>query len=128
MSSPITNHISGIFVHVKDIRRSIQWYSQLLGVTEVPASHEDTIYDVPMLQDRGSALILDANTYLTQPDGRHPQFMFDTTDIHKAYQFLQEKGVKLLSGIEDGGSVSFFALEDPDGTILMVCQNRVQTS
>jgi predicted enzyme related to lactoylglutathione lyase len=124
MSGPIDNRIRGIFVHVTDMQRSIKWYSELLNLSLTSSSHEGTIYDIPLKLYEKPDLILDANAALTQHDGKHPMFLLDTKDIHAAYAFLKEKGVELVSGIEDIGSVSFVAFKDPDGNILMACQDN----
>jgi predicted enzyme related to lactoylglutathione lyase len=124
MGSPIENRIRGIFVHVTDMQRAIRWYSELLNLPETSSSHEGTIYDIPLKLYEKPGLILDANVALTQHDGRHPMFLLDTKDIHATYAFLKEKGVVLVSEIEDIGSVSFVAFKDPDGNILMACQDN----
>jgi predicted enzyme related to lactoylglutathione lyase len=124
MSSPIDNRIRGIFVHVTDMQRAIKWYSELLDLPMASSSHEGTIYDIPLKLYEKPGLTLDTNVALTQNDGKHPMFMFDTQDIHATYAFLKEKGVELVSEIEDIGSVSFLAFKDPDENVLMVCQDN----
>ncbi|GHO65977.1 hypothetical protein KSC_048690 [Ktedonobacter sp. SOSP1-52] len=124
MKSPIENRIRGVFVHVADMQKAISWYSELFNLPPASASHEGTIYDMPLKLYEKPGLTLDANITLTQENGKHPMFQLDTKDIHATYTFLKEKGVELLSEIEDIGSVSFVAFKDPFGNVLMVCQDN----
>ncbi|GHO89231.1 VOC family protein [Dictyobacter formicarum] len=122
MYKPV-NRVRSICVHVSNMSNAIQWYSDLLGTPVSTPSHEGTIYDLP-LQPEGLGLMLDANTALTEADGRHPLFLLETEDIQAMYHFLREKQAEICSEIQDIGSVYFFAFKDPDGNILMACQPK----
>ncbi|GCE15562.1 VOC family protein [Tengunoibacter tsumagoiensis] len=125
MKGPIQNHLMSVFIHVTDIQRSSQWYNELLSVAPGgPLTHEGTIYDVPMGREHSPFLTLDANITLNQPDGRHPQLMFETTDIQAAHDFLMARNIERIGAIEDIGSMYILAFKDPDGNVLLVGQKK----
>jgi catechol 2,3-dioxygenase-like lactoylglutathione lyase family enzyme len=120
MTSPIQNRIGNVFIPVSDMRRSIEWYSRVLGYDPGPTSHDGTIHDIPTVGETG--LALDANRPAFDPDGP-PRFFWWTEDLRATYSFLDSLGVELASEIEDIGSVAFLQFRDPDGNLLMVCQS-----
>ncbi|KKI93577.1 hypothetical protein WQ54_02915 [Bacillus sp. SA1-12] len=121
--SPIKNRIGGVFIPVRDLEKSKEWYNKMLGVKdgEVYFGH---IYTVPMEGTAG--LILD-----TMPKWRDehnhlatynvPSIQFVTDDLHASYQFLKEHQVELVTGIEDD---FYFVLKDLDGNLLMICKEH----
>jgi catechol 2,3-dioxygenase-like lactoylglutathione lyase family enzyme len=117
--SPIRRHIGQVFIPVTDIGRSAAWYSRLLGLPSAEASHDGTIYDLPMEGD--TRLALDANRPDFEPSGP-PRFFFWTDDIAATVDFLGQLDVRLDSDVTDIGSVLFVQFRDPDGNPLMVCQ------
>jgi predicted enzyme related to lactoylglutathione lyase len=119
MTSPIQNRIGNVFIPVSDMRRSVAWYSEVLGYEPGPTSHEGTIHDIPTEGETG--LSLDANRPAFDPEGP-PRFFWWTEDIEATYSFLSSLGVEIVGEIEDIGSVAFVQFRDPDGTMLMVCQ------
>ncbi|MOA24632.1 Glyoxalase-like domain protein [compost metagenome] len=64
-------------------------------------------------------MVLDSSIYSEDSYARTPMFHFNTDDIHKAYQLMKDKGVELVSEIENG---HFFNIKDPDGNMLMICK------
>ena len=84
------------------------------------AYDEGSIYVVPT--DGGSELILDANhPDLFRPHGK-PVFMFVTDEVEAAYRDVKGKGIGIAWEIERAGGVAFFTFLDPDGNMLMACQ------
>lgn len=120
MSRPIENRVGAVFLHVTDMPRAIEWYSDLLGMPTAEASHEGLIYDVPTVGETG--LILDGHAFArgewTQPSGR-PACMLAAEDIEAAHRFAREHAAD-VSPVEDIGTVSVFQLSDPDGNRLVV--------
>ncbi|MFD2083485.1 hypothetical protein SAMN05421678_1202 [Actinopolymorpha cephalotaxi] len=119
--SPIENRVGMVFIPVRDMRRSIEWYSALLGLPVGDASHEDTIYDLPTTGEVG--LALDANKPEFDTAGP-PRFFWWATDLETCLAHLKVNDVKVESDIEDIGSVSFLQFRDPDGNLLMVCKRN----
>ncbi|MBP1989326.1 VOC family protein [Paenibacillus eucommiae] len=119
---PIQNRVASIFVHVTDLRRAAEWYSELLGL---PVKEErlngGPVYwfDIP-----GTGLILDnnANNRLN-PDWREemkPLIMFSCEDIDEAYAYVTEHGEPLMKPEHHPG-MAYFNFLDPDGRAYMVC-------
>lgn len=118
-SSPIENRVGQVFIPVRDMARSAEWYARLLGLPAGRSSHEETIYDLPTTGE--TRLSLDA----TVPDfvaSGPPRFYFWTWDMDATVDFLNDLGAELISDVVDIGSVRFVQFRDPDGNALMVCQ------
>ena len=121
-NSPISNRVGAIFLHVSNMQAAIQWYSELLGLPVQPASHEGTIYVLPM--DGGSDVLLDSNRNDQENTNRKTQFFFETKNLEQSYKFIREKGIPIVSEIEVHDDISFFTFKDPDGNVLMVCEDK----
>jgi catechol 2,3-dioxygenase-like lactoylglutathione lyase family enzyme len=119
MRSPIQRRVGQVFIPVRDMGRSIEWYAALLGFEPGDASHAGTIFDVPA--DGETRLALDANQPDVDPSGP-PRFFLWTDDMAATVRHLHALDVPLRSEVEDIGSVLFVQFEDPDGNRLMVCQ------
>lgn len=116
MTSPILNQIGAVFIPVKDIERSKQWYCQLLGLPldgEVLFGH---LYVVPM---QGPAIVLDSKIHTAQSALNIPSFHLITEDIDAAYDYVKVHGGELLTDIEND---HWFNFADPDGNVIMVCR------
>lgn len=120
--SPITNRIGAVFLHVTDMPKAIQWYSELLGLPIHSDSHEGTIYSLHM--DGGSDLLLDSNRRDDSSQNNKTQLFFETKKLMESYQFVKEKGIEVVTEIEEHDNISFFTFKDPDGNILMICEDK----
>lgn len=116
---PIRNKMGGVFMHVSNMERSVNWYHKLFGMPE-RSSVTDKVHALAMKGETG--FVLDQHGYdrkLAPAD--RPMLMFDSPDVHAAYRFLQQIGVKLDSRIEEYPNMAFFTFRDPDNNLLMVC-------
>ncbi|MDF2660159.1 MAG: hypothetical protein K0Q94_2950 [Paenibacillus sp.] len=116
---PIRNKMGGVFMHVSNMERSVNWYHKLFGMPE-RSSVTDKVHALAM--EGGTGFVLDQHGYdrkLAPAD--RPMLMLDSPDVHAAYRFLQEIGVKLDSRIEEYPNMAFFTFRDPDNNLLMVC-------
>lgn len=120
MKSPIINRIGAVFIPVSDMRAAVDWYSALLGLPVQHVSHEGRIYDLPMQGE--TAVILDAHKPVQ--NSSQPLLFFLTDDIRRSYEFLRERGVEVVTDVEDIGSVSMLIFKDPDNNLLMVAQRN----
>lgn len=120
MPSPIRREVGQLFVPVRDMPQAIAWYGALLGLPTGTATHEDTIYDLPMVQGPGVAL--DANAPFTA--GGPPRFFWWTDDLNATREHVLQLGASDVTDVIDIGSVTFVQFCDPDGNRLMVCEPR----
>jgi predicted enzyme related to lactoylglutathione lyase len=126
MTNPVTNHIGGTFVPVRDVVKAREWYRGLLGLPADDQPLDGHHLCVLPLTD-GRHLILDEMPMWggDQPDGpptyQTPAFMFDTDDIHAAHAFVREHGAEVVTDVNAFEQSGWFAFRDPDGNLLMVC-------
>jgi catechol 2,3-dioxygenase-like lactoylglutathione lyase family enzyme len=126
MISPIKNRIGTVLIPVKNLQKSAEWYSRLLGIPMKEVN--PPVYNLEMEGETGLALDTD-NFQSTLRDGDvkpspHPLFNLLTDDIDEAYRFLVENEVEVDPEIIRFGNVAFFHFKDPDGNMIMVYQNK----
>lgn len=116
--SAISTKVGAIFIPVSDIRAARDWYCSLLGLEpnyEIIAGH---LCCIP-LDNNGLNIVLDSKIYNKDTYFRSPAFHFNTDDIHKAYEFVKERQIELVTEIEHG---HWFNCKDPDGNLFMICK------
>ncbi|WP_261129965.1 VOC family protein [Bacillus sp. Marseille-Q3570] len=118
--SPI-NRVGTTFVHVQDLKKTARWYAELLG-KETPQVDPDSPVHYVDLGNGGFLLDDDRNN---EP-GTEANLMLHTDDIDEAYAFVKEKGGIIVREIERFPDVSFFNFKDPDGNVLMICEEHHQ--
>ena len=121
--SPIQNKVGSIFVPVRDIEKSRDWYCQLLGIAiEECSIINGHLCPLPM---QGTGMILDTMPMWggKKPGGAPnittPAFMLLTNDLEGSYHYAKETGVNLVTSIEHD---QWFVMKDPDGNLLMICR------
>jgi predicted enzyme related to lactoylglutathione lyase len=117
--SPLKNKIKAVFINVTDMERAVKWYSKLFGLPVKDSGN--SIYTVPT--EGGADFLLDNHRHL-QGDDYKTLLMFDTNNVDEAYCYLKKESVEIFTEIERHGNVSFFTFKDPDGNVLMVCQEQ----
>ncbi|SNZ02681.1 hypothetical protein SAMN05421503_0171 [Terribacillus aidingensis] len=111
--------VGSVFIHVKDANEAANWYARLLGKPE-PHPTTGPVQFMEMRDGRG--LIIDDNRNNTA--GIRPAFMLETDDIHLAYKKVTAQGGKIVRELEEDEAVAFFNLQDPEGNIVMICQQK----
>lgn len=114
--NPFSKKITGIFIPVKDIEKARDWYCELLQLkptNDFPGGH---LY---ILEMKDLNIVLDSKIYREETILQTPIFHFDTDDIQGAYNYIQSKGIELVTEIQFG---HYFNFKDPDGNHLMLCQ------
>ncbi|OXS64479.1 putative enzyme related to lactoylglutathione lyase [Bacillus sp. V-88] len=122
MKSPILNQINTVFVHVSDLKKSVRWYSGLLGQAYDLEQVEDPVYNLAINHFTG--LTLDAGPEgVTKETGQHthPLFNFHTENIEEAYSYVEQLNYEIVSDITRFDDFSFFVIQDPDGNRVMIC-------
>lgn len=128
MTHPIAATLPAVFVHVRDLRRAVEFYTGLLDLPYDPAADfGNDIYVIRLEND--TDLVLDASNAeraaLTSAFAMHATCMFTTQDIDAAHQWLQGRGVEIVTELYRDPNVAFFNFKDPDGNIQMICQRMV---
>ncbi len=113
---PIKNRIGSVIVPVQNLKRATEWFSRILGQPIKPERQDGgPIYWFDM--ENGTGILLDDNRNNRDQDV-HPTFMLGARDIHRAYQFLRDSGVEMLTDIRFD---HYFNIKDPDGNAVMIC-------
>ncbi|KMJ57759.1 hypothetical protein AB685_12980 [Bacillus sp. LL01] len=119
---PIKNQMNGVFIHVTNLKKSADWYANLLELEVDLDTVESPVYNIPL--NGTTSLTLDDHTF--DPTFNHepsaaPLFNFYSPDIDEAYQFIQNKRIEVVREIERVGDTAWFNIKDPDGNVVMVC-------
>ena len=122
--SPIKNKLGSVFIPVRNIERSRDWYSGLLGLSmdECKIMHGH-LCPLPMQGNTG--VILDTmpmwggNNPGGAPNIQVPAVLLLTDDLQASYQFCKDYNVTMVTEIEFD---HWFVIKDPDGNMLMICR------
>ncbi len=122
-SSPISNKIGSVFIPVKDIEKSRDWYCAVLGLE--PANCPIRSGHLCPLPMEGTGIILDTMPMWGgkdeggPPNIKTPAFMFLTSDLQASFEYMKQIQVELVTEIEHN---HWFVIKDPDENLLMVCR------
>lgn len=111
MSHPILPCLPAVFVPVSDLKRSTEWYANLLERQIVPRQHEDGIY---IFDFDGTEVILDSNSW-----GSPSMIMFETKDIAASYEFCAGHRNDKLTDVFSDEYISVFTINSN-----MICQTH----
>lgn len=122
MKSPIQNKVNTIFIHVRDLKRSVKWYSELIGQPYDLSTVARPVYNLPVNQEVGITLDAGPENMKKGAGGLgYPLFNFHTEDIDQAYEFVTQLNYDIASEIIRFDDLSFFTVRDPDENIIMIC-------
>lgn len=116
--SIVLNKVGAIFIPVQNIENARDWYCSLLEMEPTYDIIAEHLCCIP-LDNNGLNIVLDSKIYIKESPIRIPLFHFNTDDIEAAFQYIQDKGIELVSEIEFG---HYFSFKDPDGNLLMICK------
>lgn len=119
----VVNKIARIcftYIPVTDVRRSAEWYEDILGFKL------DIVFDThAILQPDLHLLRTDGPVVQNMVDGKPlPKTAYFSDDIHGYHAYLNERGVRTEDIIEEGECGWHFELYDPDGNRITIWQAR----
>lgn len=59
--APIQSYVNNVFVHVSDLKKSVEWYAKLLGITIDLSEVHSPVHNIPVTGQTG--LSLDDHTF-----------------------------------------------------------------
>ncbi|WP_226671985.1 VOC family protein [Rossellomorea aquimaris] len=121
MKSPILNQINTVFVHVSNLKESVQWYSELLGQPYDLEEVQDPVYNMSINHFTGLTLDAGPEGVKKESAHNHPLFNFHTDNIEEAYSYVEQLKYEIVSEITRFDDFSFFVIQDPDGNRVMIC-------
>lgn len=124
ISSPVESKVNNVFIHVSDLKTSAKWYCDLLGLPLDENEVNSPVFNIPVTSETG--LTLDDHTFDPNFQFRpanHVLFNFHAKDIDQAYDFVKSRGITITRDIERFGDFAYFNFQDPDGNVLMICNN-----
>src|SRR4051794_22782062 len=100
MPHPIAPKLTAVFVHVSNLRRAADFYTQLLGLNYDPKEdYGNGIYVIRLAN--GEDLVLDANHSSQNKDNDayklHATCMFGTQDINAAHAWMQSQNIEIVT-------------------------------
>ena len=115
--------VDDVFFNVDDMEKSVAFYRDTLGL----AVKYQTADWVEL--DAGNVTIA-LRRFGSGPEGR-PELgvgegatiVFQVEDMEAATAELEGKGIKLIGGVFEYGSVKLAAFEDPNGNVLQIYQH-----
>jgi catechol 2,3-dioxygenase-like lactoylglutathione lyase family enzyme len=121
--SIVFKKVDDVFFNVDDMAKSVAFYRDTLGI---PVKYESEDW---VELDAGNVTIA-LRRFGSGPEGR-PELgvgegatiVFEVDDIEAAKAELEGKGVKLLGGVFNYGSVKLAAFEDVNGNVLQIYQH-----
>jgi uncharacterized glyoxalase superfamily protein PhnB len=130
----MTADVTSVFLYVKDVRRSLEFYNEVVGaeILQIHAEHENAPYSLAILRLGSFTLMLHPREPHAEEFGEdrlglgiHLQIQVD--DVDGFYQHCIDQGAILsLSGepADQPWGWREFALRDPDGFVWSVYQDN----
>ena len=113
MSTPFESRVPAVFVPVRSMERSIEWYSKLLGLP-TPDDYNGEMHLFRL--GTGASLVLQRSDRVRPSP--HVLFSLPAPDVDEAHRFLDENGIEVVE-ITRGADGSTVQFKDPDGHLLM---------
>ena len=110
---PIKATVPAVFIYVTDVKKSVDWYCELLGLP-VPASVRNDLHIFDLSEQHCSNLFL-RRREVVQPS-LEPIFSLTAPNNEEAFQYLNGLGIEIAHRDEED-----ILFKDPNGNVLMAC-------
>jgi catechol 2,3-dioxygenase-like lactoylglutathione lyase family enzyme len=116
MNHPFEARIPAVFIPVSDLKRSVAWYSRLLGLALPETTNGQ--FHIFRLAENGANLFLERRDPVRASP--HVLFSLPAPQVDQTLEYLQTHGIEVVAidRQPDGSAVQF---RDPDGHVLMAC-------
>jgi catechol 2,3-dioxygenase-like lactoylglutathione lyase family enzyme len=124
-SSPVRCEVSSVILWCRDIKKSVDLYSKLLGLPIDEKDNFGTLHTFRL--PNGLEIMIDSNGMdkIPVPQSAPPLFFMPADDIDKAAEYVQELGFDIIyGGIHRNHAVSFFNMRDEDFNVITICQRH----
>ncbi|XEC94039.1 sigma-70 family RNA polymerase sigma factor [Paenibacillus tarimensis] len=128
-TEPITYQLDSVVIQCRELRRSLRFYSRLLGMNVIPEMEDGPIGVFPMSSQFSFNLVLmDARLDLMHTDWR-PSIIVRCNNITKAFEQSKQLCWEIVYPLDRGGvHVHFYIVADPDGQQIMVTSGQIPYS
>ncbi|WP_175991359.1 VOC family protein [Bacillus sp. Marseille-Q1617] len=118
----IVNKINTVFIPVADLRKSVDWYGQTLGL-RIDQQQYREIDDLPVytFSMGDTSLTLEREESFIPSPSTVPICNIHTADIEKVREDFLSSGVAVESEIITFPDFSYFNFRDLNGNLLMIC-------
>ncbi|MGR3764652.1 VOC family protein [Rossellomorea sp. NS-SX7] len=118
----IVNKINTVFIPVADLRKSVDWYRQILGL-EVDQEQYREIDGLPVytFSMGETSLTLEKEESYIPSASTVPICNIHTTEIDRVREDFLSRGVVVESEIVTFPDFSYFNFRDLNGNLLMIC-------
>lgn len=124
---PLVHRVLAVFVPVLDLEASIRWYTRMLGFELVHHWGQGADLKVGCGETIVTMIVMDEKTHRNAVGmtAKFPYFSLQTTDIHRAYDTLCDKGA--VTGKHYGTSNIFEAIS-PEGFVMLIRDGQLVTA
>jgi uncharacterized glyoxalase superfamily protein PhnB len=131
---PMGGRVTSVFLYVKDVRRSLEFYNEVVGaeIIQIHAEHEGGPYTLAIMRIGEFTIMLHpqephADEFADTRVGVGIHLQLQVPDVDAFFQHCMDEGAILsLSGEPTDQSWGWreFALRDPDGYVWSVYQDK----
>lgn len=122
MRNKVEPKVHAVFIHVRDLKKSAQWYSRLLGLPFDASKVESPVYNLPVEGD--TYVTLDDHQFdpeFTIHPFKNPAFNFYSKDLLTTLSWVKEEDIPITRRLETVEGFGWFQISDPDGNVVMIC-------
>lgn len=125
LKSPVKSEVSSVILWSRDLKKSVDLYSKLLGL---PIEEKDNFGTIHIFRlKNGVEIMIDSNGMdnIPVPQSAPPLFFMPSDDIDQAAEYVQDLGFEIIyGGIHRNHAVSFFNMRDVDFNVITICQKH----
>ncbi|PZD96840.1 hypothetical protein DNH61_06485 [Paenibacillus sambharensis] len=112
--------VGSSIMHVKNLRKTAEWYSELLSMPLNNFDESTPFYEF----DMSNHVNLMLDDHRNMPQEKYPIYMLKTNDIDRSYAFVKDADIPVVLEIQrPHPGLSYFNVEDSEGNVLMITQS-----